>query len=193
MVTLSKIYTRTGDDGATGLVGGMRRPKYDLRVVCYGTVDEANATIGLARIKAKDLIKLDTVLARVQNDLFDLGSDLANPGSDEGAKHKPLRVVAAQTEWLETTIDYFNKDLKLLKSFVLPGGTELAARLHVARTVVRRAERLAVELRATEPETNKDPVVYLNRLSDLLFVLSRVANAKEDADVLWEPGKHQQG
>lgn len=188
MVKLNRIYTRTGDDGSTGLVRGPRRHKDDLRVEAYGTVDEANAHIGAVRVLTESMPKIDTMLARVQNDLFDLGSDLATPGADAPGE-KSLRVTASQVEWLERQIDHFNQDLAPLRSFVLPGGTPLAGLLHVARTVVRRAERIAVALRRAEPETSAEPVKYLNRLSDLLFVLARVANSNGARDVLWTPGK----
>ncbi len=190
MVKLNKIYTRTGDDGTTGLVRGSRRLKYDLRVNCFGTVDEANATIGVARLSTGSMPKIDAVLARVQNDLFDLGSDLATPGADPEGTPPSLRITPAQTEWLEQQIDQYNEALAPLTSFVLPGGTPLAAALHVARTVTRRAERLVVELVLTEPGVNNEVMVYLNRLSDLLFVLSRVANSGGRADVLWTPGRY---
>ena len=189
MVKLNRIYTRTGDDGTTGLVRGPRRPKYDLRVEAYGTVDEANAAIGMARLHTASMPKVDMLLSRIQNDLFDVGSDLATPGADDPAAQYPsLRVRPVQTETLEKQIDHYNADLAPLNSFVLPGGTPLAAALHVARTVTRRAERITVELAAAEPDTNPEAVKYLNRLSDLLFVLSRVANANGARDVLWVPG-----
>lgn len=188
MVKLNKIYTRTGDDGTTGLVRGPRRFKYDLRVECYGTVDEANATIGVARLSTASMPKIDTMLARIQNDLFDVGSDLATPGADpEGTAS--LRVTPEQVTWLEQMIDLYNEALEPLQSFVLPGGTQLAAALHVSRTVVRRAERLVVELVHNEPDTNAQAIIYLNRLSDLLFVLARVANGNGKNDVLWQPGR----
>ena len=190
MVKLNKIYTKTGDDGTTGLVRGPRRMKHDLRVDCFGTVDEANAMIGVARTHTTAMPKIDRLLARVQNDLFDLGSDLATPGKDPAGADPSLRITAGQTEWLEREIDQYNEDLPELRSFVLPGGTPLAAALHVARTVVRRAERLAVELLAREPDVNGDVIVYLNRLSDLLFVMARVANGNGSIDVLWSPGRH---
>jgi cob(I)alamin adenosyltransferase len=191
MVKLNRIYTRTGDDGTTGLVRGPRRPKYDLRVEAYGTVDEANATIGVARLNTGSMPKIDMLLGRVQNDLFDVGSDLATPGADDpNAEYPSLRVRPVQTEYLEKQIDHFNADLEPLKSFVLPGGTQLSAALHVARTVTRRAERITVELAHAEPETNPEAVKYLNRLSDLLFVLARVANANGTRDVLWVPGNN---
>jgi len=189
MVKLNKIYTRTGDDGTTGLVRGPRRMKYDLRVECYGTVDEANSFIGMARLSTASMPKLDRLLARIQNDLFDLGSDLATPGKDPEGGEPTLRITQAQTDWLEEQIDYYNEGLQPLRSFVLPGGTPLAVALHLARTVTRRAERLVVELLAKEPDTSTAVLVYLNRLSDLLFVMARVANANGESDVLWTPGK----
>ena len=191
MVKLNVIYTRTGDDGSTGLVRGPRRTKFDLRVEAYGTVDEANATIGAARLQTGAMPKVDSVLARIQNDLFDVGSDLATPGEDApDATHPSLRVTAVQTAWLERQIDHFNADLSPLTSFVLPGGSPTAAALHVARTVTRRAERIVVALSAAEPDVNPEAIAYLNRLSDLLFVLARVANANGAKDVLWVPGNY---
>jgi len=188
LVKLNKIYTRTGDNGTTGLVRGPRRMKYDLRVEAYGTIDEANSIVGMARLNTSSMPKLDRLLSRVQNDLFDVGSDLATPGADpEGVTS--LRVTAAQTEWVEQQIDLYNEGLKPLTSFVLPGGTPLAAALHLARTVVRRAERQVVELMNKEPDVNSQALIYLNRLSDLLFVMARVANANGTSDVLWTPGK----
>lgn len=189
MVKLNVIYTRTGDSGTTGLVRGPRRPKHDLRIDAYGTVDEANAFVGQARLHATPAI--DAVLARVQNDLFDVGSDLATPGVDDpDAPYPSLRVRPVQTQWLEDTIDGFNADLAPLTSFVLPGGNPLSAALHIARTVTRRAERLVSALGETEPDTNPEAMKYLNRLSDLLFVLSRVANGNGADDVLWVPGNY---
>lgn len=189
MVKLNKIYTRTGDDGTTGLVRGPRRSKADLRVECFGTVDEANSFIGMARLHTGAMPKLDRLLARVQNDLFDLGSDLATPGADPEGAAPSLRITAQQAEWIEQQIDAYNEALKPLQSFVLPGGTPLAVALHLARTVTRRAERLVVELIAREPDVNNAVLVYLNRLSDLMFVMARVANNNDDSDVLWTPGK----
>lgn len=189
MVKLNKIYTKTGDDGTTGLVRGPRRLKYDLRVNSFGTVDEANAAIGMARLSTTSMPKVDAVLGRVQNDLFDLGSDLATPGVDPAGTPPSLRITAAQSAWLEQMIDTYNEGLTPLDSFVLPGGTPLGAALHVARTVVRRAERLVVELVLEEPGSNSQAIVYLNRLSDLLFVLARVANNQGRGDVLWTPGR----
>jgi cob(I)alamin adenosyltransferase len=193
MVKLNKIYTKTGDDGTTGLVRGPRRLKYDLRIDCFGTVDEANSMIGLARLHTTSMPKIDRLLARLQNDLFDLGSDLATPGADPAGTAASLRVTAAQTQWIEDQIDIYNAGLKPLSSFVLPGGTPLAATLHVARTVVRRAERLVVELMAKEPDVNAAAMIYLNRLSDLLFVMARVANGNGVTDVLWVPGRFGAG
>lgn len=189
MVKLNKIYTRTGDDGTTGLVSGPRRKKHDLRVEAYGSVDETNSFVGLARLHTSGMPRIDSVLARIQNDLFDLGADLANPPQAKpGAQD--LRVTQAQTDWLEGQIDQYNADLAPLRSFVLPGGSALAADLHVARTVARRAERLVVHLCEIEPDTSGQTLIYLNRLSDLLFVLSRVANKNGSNDVLWKPGAH---
>ncbi len=192
MVKLNKIYTKTGDDGTTGLVRGPRRLKHDLRINCFGTVDEANATIGVARLSTVSMPKIDSLLGRIQNDLFDLGSDLATPGADPEGSTPSLRVTPAQVAWLEQMIDIYNDGLAPLSSFVLPGGTTLAAALHVSRTVVRRAERLVVELVVSDTGTNSQAMVYLNRLSDLLFVLARVANANGKNDVLWEPGRFGQ-
>ena len=191
MVKLNKIYTKTGDDGTTGLVRGPRRSKADLRIEVFGTIDETNSLIGLARTGTQSMPKVDTILARVQNDLFDVGSDLATPGED-GPDEKSLRITAVQTEWLEKQIDHFNDGLAPLTSFVLPGGTPLAAQLHMARTVTRRAERLVVALIAEESDVNAEVLRYVNRLSDLLFVLARVANANGLKDVLWAPGRYTQ-
>ena len=191
MVKLNVIYTRTGDDGTTGLVRGPRRVKHDVRIEAYGTVEEANALIGQARLHTGSMPKIDMLLSRIQNDLFDVGSDLATPGEDDpAAEHPSLRVRPVQTLFLEKQIDHYNADLLPLKSFILPGGTPLAACLHMARTVTRRAERITVELAAAEPDTNSEAVRYLNRLSDLRFVLGRVANANGSKDVLWVPGNY---
>lgn len=190
MVKLNKIYTKTGDDGTTGLVRGPRRLKYDLRVNCFGTVDEANSSIGVARVLTASMPKIDNILGRIQNDLFDLGSDLATPGADPAGTTPSLRITPPQTAWLEQMIDQFNEGLAPLTSFVLPGGSPLAAALHIARTITRRAERLVVELVANEPGVNSQTLIYLNRLSDLLFVLARVANANGKNDVLWSPGRY---
>lgn len=191
MVKLNVIYTKTGDDGTTGLVRGPRRSKHDLRVEAYGTVDEANAFVGMARLHSGSNADLDAILGRVQNDLFDVGSDLATPGLDDAATQYPsLRIRPVQTAYLEAQIDRLNADLAPLTSFILPGGTPLSAALHVARTVVRRAERLTVALAEIEADTNREAVRYLNRLSDLLFVMSRIANANGTEDVLWVPGNY---
>jgi cob(I)alamin adenosyltransferase len=187
MVKLNKIYTRTGDDGTTGLVSGPRRSKDDLRVEAFGTVDEVNAFVGAARLHCTGMPRLDWLLARIQNDLFDVGGDLANPPQSAG-EGRHLRITEAQVTWLESQIDHFNEALEPLTSFVLPGGSALAAALHLARVVSRRAERLVVALMRAEPETGKPVLTYLNRLSDLLFVLARVANHNGAADVLWRPG-----
>jgi cob(I)alamin adenosyltransferase len=193
MVRINKIYTRTGDDGTTGLGSGERRLKCDPRVEAYGTVDEANACIGLARVHTGAAHPaLDAVLARIQNDLFDLGADLAVPDTGEPLDYEPLRIVPAQVKRLEEDIDLLNKDIAPLKSFVLNGGTPAAAALHLARTVARRAERLAVALARDPAErVNPEAVKYLNRVSDLLFVAARAANDNGRADVLWVPGKNR--
>ena len=191
MVRLNRIYTRTGDDGTTGLGSGERRLKSDLRVEAYGTVDEANATIGVARLSTGDDPVLDAMLARIQNDLFDLGADLATPVSEGEAKAEgALKIHPHQVERLEAEIDALNASLAPLKSFILPGGSPAAAALHVARTVCRRAERLMVALAQAEGEI-VDPagVRYVNRLSDLLFVAARHANRDGADDVLWVPGQ----
>ena len=191
MVRLNRIYTRTGDDGTTGLGSGERRLKSDLRVEAYGTVDEANATIGVARLSTGDDPVLDAMLARIQNDLFDLGADLATPVSAGEAKAEgALKIHPHQVERLEAEIDALNASLAPLKSFILPGGSPAAAALHVARTVCRRAERLMVALAQSEGEIVEPAGVrYVNRLSDLLFVAARHANRDGSDDVLWVPGK----
>jgi len=190
MVVLNKIYTRGGDGGETALGNGARVAKNEPRVAAYGTVDETNATVGMARLHASG--EMGPALARIQNDLFDLGADLCRPemASDANAEHPPLRVTPAQVDRLEAEIDAMNADLTPLRSFVLPGGTVLAAHLHLARTVSRRAERLCVELVASE-EVNPAAVKYLNRLSDWFFVASRVANGNGRDDVLWVPGANR--
>ena len=190
MVVLNKIYTKTGDAGDTSLGNGARVAKHSLRVVAYGTVDETNATVGLARIHADD--GLDEKLSRIQNDLFDLGADLCRPGmeKDAEAEYPPLRIVASQVTRLEKEIDAMNAALEPLRSFILPGGSPLAAHLHLCRTVSRRAERLTVEL-ATMEEVNEAAVTYLNRLSDWFFVAARIANEDGKADVLWVPGANR--
>jgi cob(I)alamin adenosyltransferase len=193
MVKLNKIYTRTGDDGTTGLVSGPRRSKADLRVEAIGAVDEANACIGLARLDTQaSRPGLDAMLARIQNDLFDLGADLATPDDGKPLGHEPLRLVAAQTERVEADIDQVNAELQPLKSFVLPGGSSAAAALHIARTVARRAERIMVALAARRGEhVNPEGLKYINRVSDLLFVAARAVNDNGNADVLWVPGKNR--
>ncbi len=194
MVVLNRIYTRTGDDGTTALGSGERRPKYDLRIAAYGTVDETNAAIGVARLHVRDMPELDAMLGRIQNDLFDLGADLAVPAREgqKTARAERLRVVASQVERLEREIDVLNDKLAPLTSFVLPGGTPAAAHLHVARTICRRAERSIVELAAKPDEPVSDAgIQYMNRLSDFLFVASRAANHNGAGDVLWVPGQNR--
>jgi cob(I)alamin adenosyltransferase len=187
MVRLTRIYTRGGDQGETSLGDGARVKKHALRVEAYGTVDEANAAVGLARLHAAG--EADAMLSRIQNDLFDLGADLCTP--EEGRRAAgALRVVASQVERLEREIDAMNETLKPLDSFILPGGTPCGAALHLARTVARRAERLVVAL-AEEETVNPEAVKYLNRLSDHLFVLSRWVNDRGAADVLWVPGANR--
>jgi cob(I)alamin adenosyltransferase len=192
MVRLNKIYTRTGDNGTTGLVSGPRRLKNDLRVEAYGAVDEANAFVGLARQHTSDIPELDAMLMRVQNDLFDLGADLATPDTGDKPAYEPLRIVPAQVARIEEEIDRLNADLEPLRSFVLPAGSAASAALHVARTVARRAERQMVALNDTESEiVSREALAYINRLSDFLFVAARWANEKGRADVLWVPGKNR--
>lgn len=192
MVKLNKIYTRTGDDGTTGLVSGARRPKYDLRVEAYGAVDEANAVIGMARLHTASMPGLDAMLMRIQNDCFDLGADLATPATGEKPEHEPLRIVDSQVDRIEADIDMLNADLEPLRSFVLPAGTQAAAHLHLARTVVRRAERSIVRLADQDGETvNPAAIRYINRLSDFFFVAARWVNDHGRADVLWVPGKNR--
>jgi cob(I)alamin adenosyltransferase len=190
MVVLSKIYTRTGDKGDTALGNGNRVAKYDARVEAYGTTDELNSIVGLARLHAEG--EMDTQLGRIQNDLFDLGADLCRPEmeKDAEAEFPPLRVVMAQVERLEAEIDGMNANLEPLRSFILPGGTALAAHLHQCRTVARRAERLSVYLSSQE-SVNEAVVKYLNRLSDWFFVAARIANNQGRADVLWVPGANR--
>jgi cob(I)alamin adenosyltransferase len=190
MVVLNRIYTRTGDAGETALGNGQRVSKSSPRVAAYGTVDETNAAVGLARLHAGDA--MDAALARIQNDLFDLGADLCRPETetDADAPHPPLRMTAVQVERLEGEIDAMNAALQPLRSFVLPGGSALAAHLHLCRTVCRRAERLTVALAGREG-VNGEAVRYLNRLSDWFFVASRVANGNGAGDVLWVPGANR--
>jgi cob(I)alamin adenosyltransferase len=193
MVVLNKIYTKTGDDGTTALGSGERRKKFDLRISSYGTVDELNAAIGIVRIHTEGSIPdLDAVLAIIQNDLFDLGADLAVPDNGQKLDYEPLRVTSEQVGRIEEEIDRFNARLEPLRSFVLPAGSPAAAHLHLARTVARRAERLVVELADNaEENVNRQAVLYLNRLSDFLFVASRIANADGKEDVLWVPGQNR--
>ncbi len=193
MVKLNKIYTRTGDDGTTGLVDGSRRAKHDPRMAAIGEVDELNSAIGFAAL-AVDGATL-TNLRRIQNDLFDLGADLATPlgeigGQDFEPSEMVLRTVAAQVDWLERAIDAANAPLSPLTSFILPGGSEAAARVHLARAIARRAERAATALAESEP-TNPQALGYLNRLSDYLFVLARAINAGGAGDVQWVPGANR--
>ena len=191
MVVLSKIYTRTGDDGTTALGSGRRVAKYDLRVECYGTLDETNAAIGLARLHTRSDQALDAMLARIQNDLFDLGAELCYPDESKDARGR-LSVSDAQVERLESEIDTLNRKLQPLRSFVLPGGTQAASFLHLARTISRRAERLMVALAARPSEpVGGSALRYINRLSDFLFVAARYANDKGKSDVLWVPGQNR--
>jgi cob(I)alamin adenosyltransferase len=187
MVVLSKIYTKTGDAGETALGNGARVAKHSMRVNAYGTVDETNATVGMARQHSTG--EIDAALARIQNDLFDLGADLCRPDMerDHEAGYVPLRILERQVLRLEAEIDAMNARLQPLRSFILPGGSALAAHLHICRTVSRRAERLTVEL-ATMEAINTEAVKYLNRLSDWFFVAGRIANDDGKADVLWVPG-----
>ncbi len=202
MVVLNRIYTRTGDDGTTALGSGERRPKYDLRIAAYGTVDETNAAIGLVRLQLQGAIggaiggalgdgeAVDRMLGLIQNDLFDLGADLAVPQRPDKAER--LRLLATQVSRLEQDIDRLNADLTPLNSFVLPGGTPAAAHLHMARTICRRAERIMVELAAQPDEPVNDAAIqYMNRLSDFLFVASRTLNDRGAGDVLWVPGQNR--
>lgn len=188
MVKLNRIYTRTGDDGTTGLVDGSRLPKHAPRLEAAGAVDEANSVLGHALRKLSG--KPAEEVRRIQNDLFDLGADLATPGEDFTPSGTDLRMVHAQTEWLEQRIDAHNADLKPLRSFILPGGTEAASRLHLARAAVRRAERTMTALAESE-RVNPAALVYINRLSDYLFVLARAANARHGGDILWQPGANR--
>ncbi|KAB7738788.1 cob(I)yrinic acid a,c-diamide adenosyltransferase [Parvibaculum sedimenti] len=197
MVTLNKIYTRTGDKGTTALATGERLPKHALRIESYGTVDETNSAVGMARLHTGGIPALDAMLARIQNDLFDLGADLATPGKTAAELgYEPLRVVEAQVTRLEREIDELNGNLEPLRSFVLPGGTAAAAHLHLARTICRRAERLTVALAHETPDgVSEAALKYLNRLSDFLFVAARYANwapeGRGTGDVLWTPGAHR--
>ena len=191
MVVLNKIYTRTGDDGTTALGSGRRVAKYDVRVETYGTLDETNAAIGIARLHTRETHELDAMLARIQNDLFDLGADLCFPDETKDARGR-LTVTDAQVDRLEGEIDELNKELEPLRSFVLPGGSAAASYLHLARTISRRAERLMVALASRQGERVGEPLLrYVNRLSDFLFVAARYANDKGRADVTWVPGKNR--
>ncbi len=193
MVVLNKIYTRSGDAGTTALGSGERVPKHALRIAAYGTVDETNASIGLARTQlAPSHVGLDSKLLRIQNDLFDLGADLCVPDRGEASTAERLRISEVQVKRLEDEIDELNSELQPLRSFVLPGGEPAAAALHVARTVCRRAERLMVELAGPAEEPVSAPALkYINRLSDFLFVASRYANDRGKSDVLWVPGQNR--
>ena len=188
MVKLNRIYTRTGDDGTTGLVDGSRLPKHAPRLAAVGAVDEANAALGLAVLALEG--DHAAACVRVQNDLFDLGADLATPGDDFAPSDIVLRIVPAQVSWLEQRIDAVNANLAPLTSFVLPGGSEAAVRLHLARTSARAAERAMTALAAAEP-VNPAALAYINRLSDYLFVLSRAVNDGGAGDVLWQPGANR--
>jgi cob(I)alamin adenosyltransferase len=188
MVTLSKIYTKTGDSGETGLGDGSRISKASLRIAAIGAVDEANSAIGVARLDAED--EMDAMLARIQNDLFDLGADMCAPEDGREAEGR-LRMSGAQVERLEREIDTMNGSLAPLTSFVLPGGTALAAHLHLARAISRRAEAAIVELSSQE-QINPEALRYANRLSDHLFVMARAANNAGIGDVLWVPGKNRE-
>lgn len=189
MVKLNKIYTRTGDDGTTGLVDGSRCPKHAARMEAIGAVDEANSTIGLA-VVALAGSDHGAALVRIQNDLFDLGADLATPGTDFAPSEMVLRTVQPQVDWLESAIDALNANIPPLTSFILPGGSEAAARTHIARATARRAERAMTALSAAEP-VNPAALAYINRLSDFLFVLARAINAAGSGDVLWVPGQNR--
>jgi cob(I)alamin adenosyltransferase len=188
MVKLNKIYTRTGDDGTTGLVDGSRCPKHSARIAAMGKVDEANSAIGLGAVLMSG--KPGAEITRIQNDLFDLGADLATPGDDFAQSEMVLRIIPSQVEWLEQRIDALNEKLEPLTSFILPGGTELAARLHIARATTRAAERAMVAL-AAQDAVNPAALAYINRLSDYLFVLARVVNDNGRRDVKWVPGQNR--
>jgi len=189
VVKLNKIYTRTGDDGTTGLVDGSRLPKHAARMEAIGAVDEANSALGLAVLLLSNAVHRAAAL-RIQNDLFDLGADIATPGEDFTPSPMVLRIVPAQATWLEEQIDALNADLAPLTSFILPGGSEAAARVHIARAAVRRAERAMTALAGAEP-VNPAALAYINRLSDLLFVMARAVNAAGAGDVLWVPGQNR--
>jgi cob(I)alamin adenosyltransferase len=193
MVKLNKIYTKTGDDGTTGLGNGERRWKHDLRVDAYGTVDEANSAIGMARVHTVESHPaVDAMLAGIQNDLFDLGADLAAPDNGKALGYEPLRMIASQVHKIERDIDALNGPIPPLNSFILPGGSPAAAALHLARTIARRAERLMVEL-SVKPGEKVSPaaIEYINRVSDFLFVAARAVNDNGANDVLWIPGANR--
>ena len=192
MVVLNRIYTRTGDDGTTALGSGERRKKYDPRIDAYGTLDEVNAVIGVARLSTSKDAVLDGMLVRIQNDLFDVEADLCMPSEQgKGPGGARLSVTDAQVEWLEQQIDALNAALKPLKSFILPGGSAAAAYLHLARTICRRAERVVVQLADSGEDVSAEVRSYINRLSDFLFVASRYVNDKGARDVLWVPGANR--
>jgi cob(I)alamin adenosyltransferase len=193
MVKLNKIYTKTGDDGTTGLGNGERRWKHDLRVDAYGTVDEANSAIGMARVHTvENHPAVDAILARIQNDLFDLGADLATPDTGKALGYEPLRMIASQVQKIERDIDALNGPIPPLNSFILPGGSPAAAALHLARTIARRAERLMVELSVKPGEkVSAAAIEYINRVSDFLFVAARAVNDNGANDVLWIPGANR--
>jgi cob(I)alamin adenosyltransferase len=192
MVVLNRIYTRTGDDGTTGLSTGARVAKFDRRVAAFGTVDETNAAVGLARLHGGEAADVDAMLERVQHDLFDLGADLCTPETGRDLGWEPLRITQSQVDRIEREIDALNADLPSLRSFVLPGGSPLAAHLHLCRTVCRRAERLMVELAAEPGETvSGEALRFINRLSDFFFVASRAVNARGAGDVLWVKGRNR--
>ena len=200
MVKLNKIYTRTGDDGSTGLATGMRCAKYHPRINAYGTVDETNAALGLAMVALEhegtnydNIIDIEAMILRIQNDLFDLGADLSTPETSKDSAQTPLRITEGQVERLEQEIDQLNKELQPLSSFILPGGNQVSAHLHMARTICRRAEREMVELNDMEGETVSEAALkFINRLSDHLFVLSRYLNERGLSDVLWTPGQNRE-
>jgi cob(I)alamin adenosyltransferase len=191
MVVLNRIYTRSGDEGMTMLGNGEHRKKYDLRISAYGTIDEVTAAIGVARLHTADAPAIDGMLARVQNDLFDLAADLCSPDQGKGPGGARLAVNAAQVKRLEDEIDTLNAELAPLRTFVLAGGTPAAAYLHLARTICRRAERLAVKLKDSGEDVSPEVLKYINRLSDFLFVASRYVNDKGARDVLWVPGANR--
>jgi cob(I)alamin adenosyltransferase len=191
MVVLNRIYTRTGDEGTTMLGNGEYRKKYDLRVDAYGTVDEVTAAIGVARLHTQDAAEVDTMLGRIQNDLFDLAADLCSPDKGKGPGGERLAVSAQQITRLESEIDLLNAELAPLRTFVLAGGSPAAAYLHLARTICRRAERVIVELKDSGEEVSAEVMSYINRLSDFLFVASRYLNDKGARDVLWVPGANR--